>query len=165
MNNLVTINNDGIAVTTSLKIADGVGNSHATVIKLVRQNIEDFEEFGRVGFEISPFGTKGGRQKRVIAILNEPQATLLMTYMRNNDTVRAFKKALVKAFYDLKKQAVDYELFSYECFKKPAGVGEILGLMMRRLLDANDLEKELDHYKSVTKEAKRVLASPVVKAA
>ncbi len=36
---------------------------------------------------------------------------------------------------------------------------------MRRLLDANNLEKELDHYKSVTKEAKRVLASPIVKAA
>ncbi|GAA4667244.1 hypothetical protein GCM10023262_15760 [Bartonella pachyuromydis] len=39
------------------------------------------------------FGTKGGKQKRVIAILNEPQATLLMTYMRNNDMVRAFKKS------------------------------------------------------------------------
>ncbi len=93
MNNLVTINNDGIAVTTSLKIAEGVGNNHATVIKLVRQNIE---EFGRVGFEISPFGTKGGKQKRVIAILNEPQATLLMTYMRNNDMMRAFKKPSLK---------------------------------------------------------------------
>ncbi|WP_208433189.1 Rha family transcriptional regulator [Bartonella taylorii] len=57
MNSLVTINNDGIAVTTSLKIAEGVGNNHATVIKLVRQNIEDFEEFGRVGFEILPFKT------------------------------------------------------------------------------------------------------------
>ncbi|WP_375673802.1 Rha family transcriptional regulator [Bartonella sp. TS82HLJMH] len=166
MNNLVTINNAGIAVTTSLKIAEGVGNTHKTVIQLVRNNRKDFEEFGSLGFEIQVSKRDGkGGQKREVAILNEPQATLLMTYMRNNDMVRAFKKALVKAFYDLKKQAVDYELFSYECFKKPAGVGEILGLMMRRLLDANDLEKELDHYKSVTKEAKRVLASPVVKAA
>ncbi len=49
--------------------------------------------------------------------------------------------------------------------KKTAGVGEILGLMMRHLLDANNLEKELDHYKSVTKEAKGVLARSVVKAA
>ncbi|WP_375636210.1 MULTISPECIES: hypothetical protein [unclassified Bartonella] len=45
-----------------------------------------------------------------------------------------------------------------------AGVGEILGLMMRHLLDANDLEKELKHYKSVTTEVKRILPSPVVKA-
>ncbi len=79
--------------TTSLKIAQGVGNSHATVIKLVRNNRKDFEEFGPLGFEIqvSKRDSKGG-QKRVIAILNEPQATLLMTYMRNNDMVRAFKK-------------------------------------------------------------------------
>ncbi|WP_375623972.1 MULTISPECIES: hypothetical protein [unclassified Bartonella] len=46
-----------------------------------------------------------------------------------------------------------------------AGVGEILGLMKRRLLDANDLEEELKHYKSVITEAKRILPSPVVKAA
>ncbi|WP_375630316.1 MULTISPECIES: hypothetical protein [unclassified Bartonella] len=55
MNNLVTIDNDGITITISLKIAEGMGNSHATVIKLVRQNIEDFQKFVRVGFEISPF--------------------------------------------------------------------------------------------------------------
>ncbi|WP_254475315.1 Rha family transcriptional regulator [Bartonella sp. B1098] len=55
MNNLVTINSDGIVVTTSLKIAEGVGNSHATVIKLVRQNIEDFEEFGSLAFQMRSF--------------------------------------------------------------------------------------------------------------
>ncbi|WP_375624189.1 MULTISPECIES: hypothetical protein [unclassified Bartonella] len=45
-----------------------------------------------------------------------------------------------------------------------AGVGEILGLaMMRRLLDANDFEEELKHYKSVTTDAKRILPSSVVK--
>ncbi|WP_375660418.1 Rha family transcriptional regulator, partial [Bartonella sp. CL74QHWL] len=93
MKNLVTINNAGIAVTTSLKIAEGVGNKHKTVIQLVRQNIKDFEELGRVAFEMLPFETKGGIQKREVAILNESQATLLMTYMRNNGTVRAFKKA------------------------------------------------------------------------
>ncbi len=101
MNNLVTINNAGIAVTTSLKIAEGVGNTHKTVIQLVRNNRKDFEEFGSLGFEIQVSKRDGkGGQKREVAILNEPQATLLMTYMRNNDTVRAFKKALVKAFYD-----------------------------------------------------------------
>ncbi|WP_375620484.1 hypothetical protein [Bartonella sp. TS25HLJMH] len=46
-----------IAVTTFLKIAEGVGNNHATIIKLVRNNHKDFEEFGRVGFEIAPFKT------------------------------------------------------------------------------------------------------------
>ncbi|WP_375706564.1 Rha family transcriptional regulator, partial [Bartonella sp. AA33NXGY] len=75
------------------------GNTHKTVIQLVRNNRKDFEEFGSLGFEIQVSKRDGkGGQKRVIAILNEPQATLLMTYMRNNDMVRAFKKALVKAF-------------------------------------------------------------------
>ncbi|WP_409361568.1 Rha family transcriptional regulator [Bartonella heixiaziensis] len=115
MNNVVTIKSAGIVVTTSLKIAEGVGNTHKTIIQLVRQNIEDFEEFGRLAFEMLPFGNKGGRQRREVAILNELQATLRMTYMPNNDMVRAFKKALVKVFYDLKNQLIDNELFSYEC--------------------------------------------------
>ncbi|EJF85276.1 Rha family transcriptional regulator [Candidatus Bartonella washoeensis] len=169
MNNLVKINNDGIAVTTSLKIAEGVGHTHKTVIQLVRQNIEDFEEFGRVAFEMPPFGTKGGRQKRVVAILNEPQATLLMTYMRNNDMVRAFKKALVKAFYDLKNQLIDndtcFDNFDYLRQYVLTNYPKIMGIIFSRLLKIDEIEEELEHYKSVTKEAKRVLARSIVKAA
>ncbi|WP_375627563.1 Rha family transcriptional regulator [Bartonella sp. PS17NMGDW] len=172
MNNLVTIDNAGIAVTTSLKIAEGVGNTHKTVIQLVRQNIEDFEEFGRVAFEMLPFGTKGGRQKREVAILNEPQATLLMTYMRNNDTVRAFKKALVKAFYDLKNQLIDNDRdtrFDFPSNWDEMGPTEkavyIYGPLHMHLVKAFTLAEESKHYKTLVEEAKRVLASPVVKAA
>jgi phage regulator Rha-like protein len=88
------------AVTSTLIIAQETGNDHASVIKLVRTYLADFEEFGRVGFEIAPFETNGGTQQREIALLNEQQATLLITYMRNSDVVRAFKKRLVKAFYE-----------------------------------------------------------------
>ncbi|WP_455481269.1 Rha family transcriptional regulator [Bartonella sp. B12(2025)] len=172
MNNLVTINNAGIAVTTSLKVAEGVGNSHATVIKLVRNNRKDFEEFGRVGFEIVPFETTGGRQKREIAILNEAQATLLMTYMRNNDMVRAFKKALVKAFYELKKQSVDcdrdtrFDLPSYWEDMRPAEKAlYLLGPIHKRLVDAFKLDEENRNYKALIDEAKHVLDRSVVKAA
>ncbi|WP_208433098.1 Rha family transcriptional regulator [Bartonella taylorii] len=172
MNNLVTIDNAGIAVTTSLKIAEGVGNKHKTVIQLVRKNVKDFEELGRVAFEMLPFETKGGIQKREVAILNESQATLLMTYMRNNDTVRAFKKALVKAFYELKSQlknrdlfSRDHNLFSYESLKTPEGIGKVLGMIAARLSYVNDLQKELYHYKLVTTEAKRVLTNAIAKAA
>ncbi|UNE54390.1 Rha family transcriptional regulator [Bartonella machadoae] len=41
-----------IAVTTSLKIAEGVRHTHKTVMQLVRQNIKDFEEFGSLAFEM-----------------------------------------------------------------------------------------------------------------
>lgn len=107
MSNIVSIQN-GQSVTTSLAIAEGVGNPHASVIKLIRQNISDLEEFGPLGFEIQKGQSlpQGGFAKPTeYALLNEQQATLLMTYMRNNDVVRAFKKRLVKAFYELSKPA------------------------------------------------------------
>ncbi|MBX9900791.1 MAG: phage regulatory protein/antirepressor Ant, partial [Burkholderiaceae bacterium] len=100
--NIVTLQS-GQPVATSLAIASGTENDHASVIKLVRTYQSDLEDFGRVGFEIQPFETAGGKQEREIAILNEQQSTLLLTYMRNSDIVRQFKKALVKAFYELKQ--------------------------------------------------------------
>ncbi|GAA1048467.1 phage regulatory protein/antirepressor Ant [Arthrobacter russicus] len=96
---------DGESVTTSLRIAEGVGNDHKPVIRLIRDNQGDLEEFGRVRFENAPFETPGGVQQREVALLNEQQATLLLTYMRNNDVVRLFKKRLVRAFFELAKLA------------------------------------------------------------
>ena len=98
--------NAGQPVTTSLAIAEGVGNPHSTVIKLIRQNSSDLGEFGMVRFEIQPKpeGQRGGSDTEY-AILNEQQSTLLLTYMRNNDVVRAFKKRLVKEFFALRAQS------------------------------------------------------------
>lgn len=98
--NLVTIK-DGDAVTTTTVIAAGTENEHASVIALVRRYQADFEEFGRVRFEIEPFETPGGVQSREVALLDEPQATLLLTFMRNTEIVRAFKKKLVREFWEL----------------------------------------------------------------
>ena len=100
MESIVTLSG-GMPVVSSTAIAEGIGREHESVIKLIRRNLGDFEEFGGVGFEIRPFETAGGTQNREIALLNEQQATLLMTYMRNNEVVRAFKKRLVRAFYEM----------------------------------------------------------------
>jgi phage regulator Rha-like protein len=105
---------NGEAVTTTINIATGTENDHASVIKLVRTYQADLEEFGRVGFEIQPFDTAGGTQQREIAILNEPQATLLLTYMRNTDIVRQFKKALVRDFYEMKQGSIQPKVLSPE---------------------------------------------------
>lgn len=94
----------GSVVTTSLAIAEGTKNEHASVIKLVRTYQADFEEFGPIGFEIakgSPLPQGGFARSTEYAVLNEQQATLLLTYMRNSEIVRRFKKRLVKAFYGL----------------------------------------------------------------
>ncbi len=105
--NLVTLHS-GEPVTTTAAIADGTGNPHASVIKLVRRHKEDLEEFGPLGFEIRVANRpQGGGSKAAVAILNEPQATYLLTLMRNNDIVKAFKKALVKAFFELRQREQD----------------------------------------------------------
>ncbi|GEM_PF-1027104 len=106
MTNIISIQN-GEALTTSLVIADGVGNPHSTIIKLIRTYLADLEEFGPIRFEIqkgNPLPQGGFARSSEIALLNENQTSLLMTYMRNSEVVRGFKKRLIKAFSDLKKE-------------------------------------------------------------
>ena len=102
MNTDLVIFSGGEAVASSLAIADGVNHSHKSVIRLVRDNQEDLADFGRVRFENAPLHTAGGIQYREVALLNEQQATLLMTYMRNSDVVKQFKRRLVACFFQLR---------------------------------------------------------------
>jgi phage regulator Rha-like protein len=97
---------DGVPTTTSMRIANGTDNDHPSVLRLIRDNLADFEEFGLVGFEIAPrpAGQHGGGDVTV-AILNEEHATLLLTYMRNNAVVKDFKKRLVHEFSALRRGA------------------------------------------------------------
>jgi phage regulator Rha-like protein len=99
----IVIIKDGDAVTTTLAIADGCEVDHASVIKLVRTYQSDLEEFGEVGFEIRP-NPQGSPTE--YALLNEQQSTLLLTYMRNTDIVRAFKKRLVREFWEMVQQRI-----------------------------------------------------------
>lgn len=56
MNDLVTLIG-GQPFTSTLAIAEGTENEHKSVIQLVRTYLNDFDSFGRVGFEIAPFET------------------------------------------------------------------------------------------------------------
>ncbi|WP_433953633.1 phage antirepressor KilAC domain-containing protein [Curtobacterium flaccumfaciens] len=101
----VTISrHDDELVVSSETIADGSGVQHKNVLELISANLADFEEFGRVAFETRPFETAGGVQSRRVALLNEQQATLLMTFQRNTQQVRQFKKSLVRAFFEMASQ-------------------------------------------------------------
>lgn len=105
---------------SSREIAELVNQRHDNVKRTIETlgtkgviSHPQIEEFGRVGFEIAPFETAGGQQQREIAVLNEQQSTLILTYMRNSDIVRRFKKSLVKAFYELHGQRqADYASLS-----------------------------------------------------
>ncbi len=94
---------DGQPVTTTLAIATGTGTTHEAVIKLVRTYSADLEEFGLVRFEIAARsqGQHGGGDTEY-AVLNEEQASLVMSYMRNSEIVRQFKKALIRGFFDMR---------------------------------------------------------------
>lgn len=88
--------------TTSEVIAEAAGVKRRSVTHLIQQHKADFQEFGKVRFEIAPLpGSKTG-QKVTVYHLNEQQATLLMTYLKNTEQVRAFKKELVRQFYAMR---------------------------------------------------------------
>ncbi|MGO1664125.1 MAG: phage antirepressor KilAC domain-containing protein [Micrococcaceae bacterium] len=92
-------------VVSSETIAEGTDNQHKNVLQLIRTYRDDLNEFGTLESETRPFiGADGRTQHREIFHLNEPQSTLLLTYMRNMDRIRVFKKALVRAFYEMARQ-------------------------------------------------------------
>lgn len=98
MRDIVILSGD-TAVTTTLTIAENTVNEHASVILLVRKYLSDLRDFGQVDLK-STRPERGGHPIEY-AELNEQQATLLLTYMRNSPIVRTFKKSLVRAFFQM----------------------------------------------------------------
>lgn len=100
---------DGTPVISSEVIAEGAGVEHRAVLQLLSTSQEDFEQFGPLAFEMrkgQPLPQGGFAKSTRIALLNEQQATLLMTFQRNTEQVKRFKVMLVKAFYELARPAL-----------------------------------------------------------
>lgn len=99
---LVTVKNNEV-FTDSKVIAQGTNNKHHAIQQLISKYEDDFLEFGELKkTHLKCENSKGGRPE-IVYLLNEEQATLLMTYLRNNETVRKFKKNLVHAFYKMRR--------------------------------------------------------------
>lgn len=90
---------DGELFTTTLAIAAGTDTTHEAVIKLVRRHAVPLAKFGQVRFEIR-LNAQGSKTE--FANLSEPQAALLISFMRNSEVVVDFKVALVQEFYDMR---------------------------------------------------------------
>lgn len=86
--------------TDSLVIAQGTHNKHHAIQQLIRKYESDFSEFGKVAFEMRAL--QSGQFTKVF-LLNEEQATLLLTYLRNTKEIREFKKKLVSEFYKMRR--------------------------------------------------------------
>ena len=104
MNELVFLNPDDIneiPFTTSEVIAKHGQVKHHALQNMILKFKSDIEEFGKLAFEMRP--SESGQSEKIYH-LNEEQATLLITYMKNTLPVRKFKKDLVKQFYIMQKE-------------------------------------------------------------
>ncbi len=101
---------DSIPFTTSDVIAEYTQNNYRSVQRIIEKHINRLETFGRVRFQITPFATKGGVQDKKIYELNEPQATLLITFLKNTDIVADFKTELVRQFYQMRAELLKRQM-------------------------------------------------------
>lgn len=107
MNDIVFINN-GISkqdlYTTSDIIAEYAEVTHHAIQQIISKHENDLKEFGRVAFEMRAVEQKRGVNEQKIYQLNEQQATLVITYLKNTAPVRAFKKELVRQFFLMRNE-------------------------------------------------------------
>ena len=90
--------------TTADTVAQYARVRHKTVNELIRKHENDLKEFGLLEFEMEAVERERGVKYAKVYHLNEQQATLLITYLKNTEPVRRFKKALVREFFKARQE-------------------------------------------------------------
>lgn len=90
-------------------VALNTNNQESTISRVIRNYMNDFEEFGEVVNKSENVVNNGTGKQPKTYFLNEQQATLLLTYLRNSEVVRAFKVTLVKAFFLMREKLYQKE--------------------------------------------------------
>ena len=90
--------------TTADTVAQYAQVRHKTVNELIRKHENDLKEFGLLEFEMEAVERERGVKYAKVYHLNEQQATLLITYLKNTEPVRRFKKALVREFFKARQE-------------------------------------------------------------
>ena len=93
--------------TTSAIIAECAGIKHHAIQEHIRKQIARLEQFGKVSFKMRPL--QSGQQAKDY-ILNEQQATLLITFLKNTEQVANFKTNLVKAFFEMREELSNFRM-------------------------------------------------------
>ena len=93
--------------TTSAIIAECAGIKHHAIQEHIRKQIGRLEQFGKVSFKMRPL--QSGQQAKDY-ILNEQQATLLITFLKNTEQVANFKPNLVKAFFEMRDELSKFRM-------------------------------------------------------
>ena len=102
MNNLVFLEPnkiDATPFTTSDVIAEYAQVKHHAVQQMISKHEVSLKTFGQVAFEMRAVTYARGTNQEKIYHLTEPQATLLITFLKNTEPVVKFKTELVKQFY------------------------------------------------------------------
>lgn len=100
MGEIVYLKNDEV-FTDSLVISLGTGVEHRKLKQAIRKYKDQIEDFGKL---YAPFRAEStGGRKTEYYILNEAQATFLITLLKNTEKVVKFKAELVKQFYEMRK--------------------------------------------------------------
>ena len=97
--------------TTSDVIAAQAQISYRSIQRMIERHENDLAEFGQVRFQITPVKYARGTNDKKIYQLNEQQATLLITYLKNTPPVRQFKKDLVQEFYRMRRELTRRQIF------------------------------------------------------
>ena len=104
---LVYIDGKKEPYTLSSIVAECTNLQHHTITKTIRKHQARFEGFGKVGFKIQAM--ESGQNTKDY-ILNEQQATLLVTFLKNTEQVANFKTNLVKAFFEMREELSKFRM-------------------------------------------------------
>jgi phage regulator Rha-like protein len=129
-------------------IAEYTNNQQKNVSELIQKYSDKLLLFGKVPFQTEAIkNSKNKTNEQKTFFLNEPQATLLLTFMRNNEIVTEFKVNLVKAFYEMRMKIQtkpEHEKVSPQKSLETVQTGIEL---LKSLSDLNPVEQiELDNF-------------------
>jgi phage regulator Rha-like protein len=140
-------------------IAEKTDNQILSVQKLITDNIEFLERFGKLRFKIEPIKNAKNRiNEEKTYYLNEPQTTLLLTFMRNNEVVKNFKIRLVEDFYRMR------ELLKNSSTQKQTPIFDISSFSSEKLLDVQKTLLSLETAIKILKvsEASKLLMTETI---
>ncbi|EJF07525.1 Phage regulatory protein Rha (Phage_pRha) [Thiovulum sp. ES] len=123
--NLIEIIDNELRISHRI-IAKQTENKEETISRLIRNYHEKLELFGQVGFKIQTVKNSAGAiNEQKTFYLNEQQATLLLTFMRNNEIVIIFKVNLVSEFFNM-REILAKQNFDLQKIRERAELLEIL---------------------------------------
>lgn len=100
MTDLVYVKKDD-AFTDSMVIAEATDNQHESIVRILHKQRKRFERYGPLEFRQMKSGKRGRPVNAYM--LNETQATLLITYLRSSEKVDDFKEELVRQFFQMRR--------------------------------------------------------------